>query len=381
MNIGINLLPIRRELTGVGVYAYNIVEQLLQIDKFNRYFIFNNKESDDVFQFNTDNTQVITFPIRAQNVFKRIFWEQFIFPLYLKKYKIDVLFSPSTILPVFSGCYNIICIHDLTPYHVEKKFTKLRSFYVKKMIALSARLADKVLTVSQNTKRELHDLIGISEQKIAITYNGINKLILDSDRSGWIKYKKEKHIPNNYLLYVGTLEPGKNIDALISAFEILKDTYKLPHKLVIAGGKGWMFDSIFQKINNKNLNDQIILTGYVPNEYLRLLYQDSDLFIFPSLYEGFGIPVLEAMYFGVPVIASNTSSLPEVVDNAAKLVDPLDAKMIADTVNQVLLDSKLKSTMQERGFKQAAKFSWKNAAEVTYKELLKFEKNEKANSL
>lgn len=372
MKIGINLLPFRKNLTGTGVYAYNIIEEISHIDSRNEYFLFTNKESSDIFKTIKTNFITITLPFYARDTLVRIFWEQFIFPSYLKKFKIYLLFSPSDVLPILSKCKNVICIHDLIPFHIEKKYTKLRSFYIRVMTRFSAEKADKVLTVSNNSKLELQKYCRISHEKIIVTYNGVNKFILNPDNKKWENFKHDNNIPNKYILYLGTLEPGKNINTLLKAFKILKENNNISQKLVIAGDKGWLFKSIFNEVKNLKLDGQVIFPNYVSNDILGLLYKNTEIFILPSLYEGFGIPALEAMYFGAPVIVSNTSSLPEVVGEAGKLVNPHSEADIAKAIYKVLNNLSLRKNMIEKGYKQAAKFSWEKAAQITLNEILKF---------
>jgi len=366
MKIAINLLPFRKNLTGTGVYAYNIMEALGKVDPENEYILFTNKENSCIFDYLFINFRKHVFPFDSQNIFTRIFWEQLIFPFYLKKYQVDLLFSPSVVLPVFSLCKNVICIHDLIPFQISNKYTRLRSFYIKVMTRVSARKADKILAVSINSKKEIEKYCKVSDGKITVAYNGINRAILNPDQSEWERFRSEKKIPGRYILYVGTLEPGKNLITLIRSFKILKDNNEIPHKLVIAGGKGWLFDSIFIEVARQKLQAEIIFTDYVPNKVLGTLFKNAEAFILPSLYEGFGIPALEAMYFGTPVIVSNISSLPEVVGNAGKFIDPYSETNIAAVINEVLLDASLREKMIEQGYQQAAKFSWKKSARIIY---------------
>lgn len=376
MQIGINLLPIRRDLTGVGVYAYNIIPELGKIDDENQYILFSNKENFDIFKIEKKNFRTVVLPFNAENVIVRIFWEQFILPFLLKKNRVDILFSPSTVMPIFSTCKNVICIHDLIPFHIYDKFTKVRSFYVRLMIKLSARRADKIFTVSKNSKKEIEQICSIESSKIAITYNGVNKSIFETNITEWKSFRKQKEIPDKYLLYVGTLEPGKNLVKLIRAFKLVKKNYGIDHKLIIAGKKGWKYFEIFREANLLNVNDFIIFTDYVPKNILGELYRNAELFIFPSLYEGFGLPVLEAMAFGVPVIVSDVSALPEVVGKAGELCDPFNEKDIAEKIIKILMDQQLRNKMIAAGKKQASQFDWKNASLIALKTFLSLSRNQ-----
>ncbi len=239
------------------------------------------------------------------------------------------------------------------------------------MTRISAWKADRVLTVSSNSKKDIKDYCNISDEKITVTYIGINKAILNPNKNEWEKFKNEKKIPGGYILYVGTLEPGKNLVTLIRAFKILKEKNQISQKLVIAGGKGWLFESIFDEVKNLKLEEYVIFTDYVPYDVLGLLYKNATVFILPSLYEGFGVPPLEAMYFGIPVVASKTSSLPEVVGDAGKFFDPNNVIEIADTIFEVLTNLDLRETMIAKGYEQATRFSWTRTAILTLNEFLK----------
>lgn len=364
MKIGINLLPFRTNLTGTGVYAYNILLEICQIDPKNEYCFFTNRESEKTFNFQNKNIKTITLPFRAHNVYIRIFWEQFVLPFYLKKQKINVLFSPSVVLPVLSKCKNVICIHDLIPFHLNGKYTLFRSFYIKIMTRVSARKADHILTVSQNSKAEIRRFCGVSADKISVGYNSINLNIKFPEVEKWDSFQKANGIPQKYLLFVGTLEPGKNLIVLIRSFKLLIEKYNVNHKLVIAGGKGWLYKKIFQEVKSQGLTDRVIFTGYVPDKVLGALYKNADVFTLPSLYEGFGIPVLEAMYFGTPVIVSNRSSLPEVVGKAGLIIDPDDETLLAESINNIIKNYDLRNNLIKKGFMQANKFSWNKTARI-----------------
>jgi glycosyltransferase involved in cell wall biosynthesis len=374
MTIGINLLPIRKNLTGVGVYAYNILLELAKQDKKNSYLLFTNRENDDIFSLKDQNFRSFMLPFRAENVIIRILYEQLVLPYLLKKNKVDVVYSPSVALPLFAMCKKITCIHDLIPFQINKKFSKFRSFYVKKITKMSAKTADKILTVSFNSKREIEKRFRIPSEKIVVTYNGVSKALMNINKKSWREFKGRHNIPEKYILFVGTLEPGKNINQLIKAFKILMDRYGYDHKLIIAGGKGWMFNSIYQEVEKNNLQKFVIFPGYVPMDALGLLYKNSDVFVLPSLSEGFGLPALEAMYFETPVVISHDLALLEVVGDAGEVVDPYDEFDIAQKLHTILADSGKRRSMIEKGKKQALKFSWEKAGRITQKYLKSYER-------
>lgn len=371
MKIGINLLPIRKELTGIGVYAFNIISEFDKLDNENEYVLFANEDNYKIYNFENPRFTTIKFPFSAEEVLKRILIEQLFLPFTIKANRIDVLFSPSTIIPIFSGCKNVVCIHDMIPFFVKQKFSKIRSKYVKMMIKISAKRADKIFTVSNNSKKEIQKICKVRDSKIVITPNGIKNKLRESNPHIWNLFKNEKLIKDKYLLYVGTLEPGKNLTRLVQSFEILKTKYNLNHQLVITGKKGWQYNEIFKTVEKLKIEKSVIFTDYVSNEILYHLYKNAELFIFPSLYEGFGLPVLEAMALGLPAIVSNTSSMPELVGNACRLVDPYAIEEIADEVFHVLNDAELRQQMVRHGKLQAQKFNWQDSAKIAFNEISK----------
>ena len=232
--------------------------------------------------------------------------------------------------------------------------------------------ADVILTVSEFSRQEIHHYLGIPLEKIHVVYNGVDPEQYHPDyREGRIQEVKAKYnIPGSYILYLGTLEPRKNIETLIRAYQRLltagPSRFGQPPsafpKLVLAGKKGWLYDSIFQLVKEFHLENQVIFTGYVDESDAAPLLCGARMFVFPSLYEGFGIPPLEAMACGTPVIVSDCASLPEVVGDAGLLVPPTDIEKLAESMNRLLKDDQLHAALREVGLKRAGQFTWKASA-------------------
>jgi len=227
-------------------------------------------------------------------------------------------------------------------------------------------LADQIIAISNSTKQDLIRYFQVPEEKITVTHLAADECFqpLPFDKVQVFREKYGLDFP--FILYVGTLEPRKNLPTLIKAFYYLKKK-NIHHKLVIAGGKGWKYDPIFQTISDLNLIKDIHFTGYVPKEDLPLLYNAADAFVYPSLYEGFGLPPLEAMACGCPVITSNTSSLPEVVGDAGIMINPCDYDKLAEAIDNIISDTDLKIQFSKMGQVRAAQFSWNKCAEETLK--------------
>lgn len=268
----------------------------------------------------------------------------------------------------------IVTVHDMT----YKRFPETVRFKTKQMLNLnlkkSLKRADIILTVSEFSKSEIITYFPEVKDKIRVVYNGVDldvfKPLLDENIK--ISIAKKYNLPERYMLYLGTLEPRKNLERLIDSYYLLLKEFDDVPKLVLAGGKGWLYDSIFDKVSTLWLEDKIIFTGYVAEKDVAPLISGAEVFLFPSMYEGFGMPVIEAMACGVPVLTSNVSSLPEVAGDAAVLVDPFSVEDIKNKLKLLLIDEALRKRLNKAGLKRAKRFSWdvvtKDLYEI-YKEL------------
>jgi glycosyltransferase involved in cell wall biosynthesis len=259
---------------------------------------------------------------------------------------------------------NIITIHDLTPFVIWESHPLSRTLIYRTLLWRTLKFADKIIAVSEQTKKDLINIMTVPEEKIKVVYEAVNERFIQMDkvycRDSLIRY----NITAPFILYVGTLEPRKNIPTLIKAFYKIKKS-GIDYKLVIAGKRGWDYKEIFDIIKNLRLQTDVIFTGYVPEEDLPILYNAADLFVYPSLYEGFGLPPLEAMACGTPVITSNVSSLPEVVGGAGVMVDPNCVDGLAKELNEVLKNDDLRKDLRAKGLERAKMFSWNKTAKET----------------
>jgi glycosyltransferase involved in cell wall biosynthesis len=260
----------------------------------------------------------------------------------------------------------VVTVHDLGYLHYPEAHRLLDRFYLDLSTRYNARAATHLIADSAATKRDLIERYGIGPSKITVVYPGYDVAIFQPVKDeGIIEAVKARYdIIGDYILFVGTLQPRKNLTRLIEAFSNIR--YPISNiQLVIAGKKGWLYEQIFRQVKELGLEGEVVFTGYVPAGDLPALLSGARLFVFPSLYEGFGLPVLEAMSCGTPVVCSNASSLPEVAGDAAVLVDPLDVEDLAMAMERVLSDEELRAELIERGFEQARKFSWERCARET----------------
>jgi glycosyltransferase involved in cell wall biosynthesis len=292
----------------------------------------------------------------------------------LRKEKIDLFHGAMAVLPVLSGIPSVLTIHDLALELFPETMHWKNWLPLKLFMKASARKADRIIAVSENTKKDLIKFYGIMPEQVKVIYLGVDKNFSFVKKENDDGVLRRYNLKPGYILNVGTLEPRKNIVRLLEAYRLIAADLSRAPQLVIAGGKGWLSEDINKRIDSLGLKAKVILTGYVPDDDLPSLYRGAALFVYPSLYEGFGLPPLEAMASGVPVVSSNTSAIPEVVGKAGLLVDPCRTDEIARAVIMALEDVGLRDRMKNEGLKRSGRFSWENTAKKTialYEEVLR----------
>ena len=276
----------------------------------------------------------------------------------------DVLFVPAHVLPIAHPARTVVTIHDLGYLHHPEAHTRGARYYLEWSTRFNARQASHIIADSESTRRDLLHHYGVPAGRISVVYPGggtTDPSVVDpGDLS---RVKKRYGLPAKYLLYVGTIQPRKNLERLLEAYALLAQSNEGDDLgLVIAGKKGWLFEGIYRRATELGLGERVVFPGYVETNDLPALMSAATAFVLPSLYEGFSLPVLEAMSYGTPVICSNVSALPEVVGDAAWLVDPLNVGELAEAMRRVASDEKLRGDLRQRGFEQAARFSWDRCA-------------------
>ena len=302
-------------------------------------------------------------------------WTQIGLRLEMLFHPVDVLFVPAHTVPLIHPKNTVVTIHGLEYEFFPQAYSFWERLYMRWSIKKSCQWAKTIIAVSENTKKDLIKLYKVPEEKIEVIYEGY-----DADAKSQIPNPKSQinsklQIQNSkpYLLFIGRLEERKNIVGIIKAFEILKEQYKLPHKLVLAGKFGYGREKIEDSIEDSNFKKDIILPGYVSEEEKWQLFKNADVFLFPTFYEGFGIPILEAQSTGVPVVAGDNSSIPEIVDDrrdealprlyrSALLVNPMNAEQIADAAYKLISDKALRDDIIEKGHENVKRFSWEKCA-------------------
>ena len=372
--IGIDIRMLARgNKSGIEEYTSELLEHMLPLDGNIHYKLFYNglkKEELDFVWLSHPNVTLKEFRIP-----NRILDGTFRFLDYPKVDRllggVDKFFSPHIFLSsVGKKCEKIVTFHDLSFEKYPEFYSSQKNFWHFSMDPRrQAEQSDKIIAVSASTKQDLVEIYHIAPEKIKVIYSGLSmkvkKEVLPQEK---IYVKKKYSLPDNYILYLGTLEPRKNIVSLLKAFDRLKreDAFKNSDlKLVIAGAKGWLYDEIFTTAQIFSSRDDIVFTGFVEDRFKPALYHMAKLFVYPSFYEGFGFPPLEAMAKGIPVITSNISSIPEAVENAAVIVNPTNPDELYRAMKEILTDPKLASLLSVQGYERAKLFDWNKCAEET----------------
>jgi glycosyltransferase involved in cell wall biosynthesis len=393
MRIGIDcrtiLNPGYGEAAGVGHYTFFLVSNLLRIDKKNEYVLFFDnllsKDAAEEMIEGAENVKIKFFPFHQYKHYLPFAFSHILTASALQKEELDIFHSPAYTLPLAYRGKSIVTVHDLAIYKNPKWFPRNflvgQSFSTKTLVPKSLKKATKIIAVSKNTKKDITEIFKINSEKVEVIYEGVEfrnlpgKLETACGVESEICFEDLKvkyDIKNNYVLFLGTIEPRKNIPALVHAFcGLISENKNLEQKyqLIIAGAKGWKYENVFKEIEacQKKLGarGEIKYIGYVPGREKFTLMKGATCFVFPSFYEGFGLPVLEALSLGVPTITSDKSSLPEIVGSAAILVDPEKKIEILEALKKILTDKNLQEEMGKRGVIQAEKFNWKKCAEET----------------
>lgn len=363
MRIVIDASTLGKNPTGIQVFTHNLLKALSDIDRINNYEIYGTPFNKAQLGITNDKFTINKMPTSIQNTYLCRIWYQNVLSVQLSRNNPDLFVSTNHVIPLFCKSPVVTIIYDATPLIVDGSLGLFGKTLFSLNTRYSARNADAIVTISQSSKRDIINYFKVKPERIYVIYPGYDDVLFNEQQeSEEIEITKHKlSISGNYILYAGTLQTNKNIPRLIEAFTLLKERGQINHKLVLAGKPSAGYGDIAKAVRNSSANKDIILTGYVPKEILPGLFKGADIFVFPSLYEGFGIPPLEAMACGVPVITSNTSSLPEVMGDAGILVNPYDITGLANSIYRVISDQTLHMDLSRRGLERAKLFSWDRA--------------------
>lgn len=363
MRIGIDARMYSSAFTGIGRYVLELINHLFAIDQINEYTIFFNEPHFSQFHLKRKGVKKVLvgsphYSFSEQTRFLRKLWAN----------NLDLMHFTHFNAPVFYRKPCIVTIHDLTlSFYPGKKMTVWwRRLGYQFVIRSIVNRAKKIIAVSEHTKKDLVKLFKLNPEKIEVIHEGVNPSFHQiQDKHLLDEFRKKLDIEKPFFLYTGNWRDHKNLVSLIKAFSILKKKYRLPHFLVITGKEDPWYPEVKQAVINESLEGEVRFTGLIPDENLVLLYNCADLYVFPSLYEGFGLPALESFACGLPVVAANKSSLPEICGDAALYFDPHNIEDIAEKIFSACNDEIKKEDLRRRGFLRMKNFSWEEMAKKT----------------
>ncbi|MHB8597618.1 MAG: glycosyltransferase family 4 protein [Ktedonobacteraceae bacterium] len=368
MHIGINaqLLSFSHNYRNGGVSRYirSLLTELAKHPGEHEFTVFVNGQAviEQLTSMSICHPQITYVPATwsESQPTARIAWEQLTLPSLIRQKRIDVLHSPVNVLPEMlpQHCAGVVTLHDLAFLRFPAVLTRSKRLYHRTFTVRSLRRATMIIAVSESTRQDAIELVGIPAKHIQTVYTCINERFSNVSKEDEAHALRQKYgLTGDFLLYLGTLEPRKNIPTLIEAYARLRQTYNRQEKLVIAGGKGWLYDTVFEKVQALGLESEVIFPGFVPDEEQATWYATASAFVYPSLYEGFGLPVAEALASGTPTVTTTVSSLPEAGIGVALTVEPHDVAAMADALYTTLTDVALREKCRAMAPTIAERFS------------------------
>jgi len=357
MIIGVDARPISSlQITGIGVYLNSLLQAIQELDRENHYYLISN----GAIHFEVFNPRWKKIEGRLAQRKISTLWMQCCMPRIASKLKLDIFWGPRHQLPllVSKNIKTVLTVHDIVHVLFPETMSLPGLIVERLLMGRSLRRADYVIADSRSTASGIQDYYHLNPAKIGVVYPG--SPFLSESKS--LPFSVDENLPGKYFLFVGTLEPRKNLKAILSAFALLDAESEDIH-LVMVGNIGWKKKEVMNLMSMHRHRRRLHLMGYVDDDRLAVFYQKAFCLLYPSLYEGFGFPILEAMSYGVPVITSNVSSMPEVAGDAAFLIDPNNIKELYNAMNMILSNGNLKNLMISKGLERVSKFSWLNCAE------------------
>lgn len=362
MHIGLNLLYIiPGQNGGTQTYAESLIRALAAMDTEDTFSVFVSREGISLDLPEQANFHRVVCPISSVRREVRYLWEQTIFPAYLRRSGVEILHSLGYVGPLFPPCPQVVTIHDVNFLAIPSTMSTTRQAVLNKMVPMVAHRCARVLTVSEFSKGQIHQFLGVPESQIIVTHEG-PRIRMTLSPEAWEGIAVRYGIAEPYIIAFDSLIGHKNIGRLLEAFSAIKD--QVPHHLVLVGHRPPGTDSARQ-IARLGLTERIRITGYVPDDQIMPLLAHADLFAFPSLYEGFGLPLLEAQTAGVAVACSTAASIPEVAGAGAEYFNPLSMEDIARVLLSCLCEPERRAALIQKGTENAARFSWERTAEAT----------------
>ena len=358
MRIGLETSALAVDLGGTAAYVTNLLEGLARQGRGHEL---------TTFSFETRARARRNLARRLETLDREFLWAQVALPLAARRRGLSVLHLTGAAMPIWSDCPRVVTVHDVGPFRHRAFFTPWMTAYARVVQAPAIRRAASVITVSRFAASDLTRTLGIPESRITVVYQGVSERFFNSPPAAGLSDVRDRlRLERPFILHVGVLSPRKNLARLMDAYWRLRQAGLIDHQLVLVGSRGWRDDEVLQLAAQLDpTGREIRLIGHVPDADLPALYRSADLFVYPSLYEGFGMPPLEAMACGTPVIASDRAAIPEVLGDAALLVDPTDRAALAEGIRRALTCTALRRELAERGRERAASYTWERTVRRT----------------
>jgi glycosyltransferase involved in cell wall biosynthesis len=363
VRIGVDARSLSEPIAGIGRYTLSLLE-LMVLDKSHEWVLYSHQPIlKNQWDMQNVTIRTLSFPKWIRGLY--VPWSQFMLPFWARQDDLDIFWAPAHRLPIFlsKSISSVVTIHDLVWKHAPETMHPFGQFLDSFLMPKSVKVADKVIAVSESTAQDLYKEVPEVEKKTEVIYE-----------SGSLFIELSEHFvgnEGNYLLFVGTLEPRKNLRRLLEAYSLLSDSIRGKYSLIIVGGKGWGNEDVYSIIEHFNIKKNVKVLGYISDKELADIYRSAHVLVMPSLYEGFGLPLLESMSFGIPIITSNTSSMPEIGGNAAIYVDPNSSNSIKNGIEEVIMSHNLWKKLSKNALIRSSLFSWSKASKET---LIVFEK-------
>jgi glycosyltransferase involved in cell wall biosynthesis len=370
MRIGVTSFGADGGKSGISQYLINLMKAFAAAPEGNEFEVSTYADEKALFVPNAPGIASLTNAGAHRGTIQDIIWHQAALPRLCRTQRYDVLFLPAgnRRLPATSPCPTVGTVHDFSSIHMRNKYDRSHLFYVTQVLPALVRRLSHVITVSKSAKHDIVEFAGVPAERVTVIPNAVDHTLFyaDDPDAAFERLASKMAIRRPYLLYLSRLEhPGKNHINLLKAFTILKKKYGIPHQLVLAGSDWDRAEEIHEAAEKLPCASDVLFTGFVASGDVPDLYRAADVMVFPSLLEGFGIPILEAMACGAPVVCSNVSSMPEVAEDAANYFDPADVESMVESIAEVVASNELKADLRARGLARAAKFTWAESAAKT----------------
>jgi glycosyltransferase involved in cell wall biosynthesis len=370
MQIALDGIPLATPKSGIGHYTFELAKSLAEISPADAFELIAHVELD---RHDNELPRNLTVQYVPVNTLTRRWWTIGL-PLYVRRQQLSLYHGTNYNIPLWRQCPSVVTVHDLSLLLYPETHREDLVMRARRRLPTMTRIADHVITDSASVKREIHEHLGTAEEKVTVVPLAPRRIFQPSNPQEIRETLKRFKVEDQFILFVGTVEPRKNLLTLVRAFDELMRETDLRPQLVIAGQKGWLTDELYKHVEQSALKERVLFTGYISDEDLRALYSACLVSVYPSLYEGFGLPPLEAMACGAPVITSRIPVIMETSDGAAQLIDPTNVKELTSALVELLTSEDRRQQLSEKGLQRAAEYTWERTAQQTlkvYRDVLK----------